>query len=111
MESLPLVGEVYRVDTWILSGSDPKVSRPVVVVRSPSGQLERVFVITRTKDVSKPGVRHPADPKLRLSLEGVFSLKNLRSAEARYFKPPQVQLMGTLEDPYLSEVLELYEKG
>lgn len=111
MQALPEIGEVYRVDTWILSGRDPRQSRPAVVVRAPSSDLERVFVITATKDVSQSGVHHPPDRTLGLTLESVFALKHLRSAEARYFEPPQVRLFGKLKDPYLSAVLELYEKG
>jgi hypothetical protein len=111
LEPQPEIGEVYWVDTWILSGKDPRPARPVVVVRAPSSDLERVFVITSTKDVSESGVHHPADPSLELPVESVFALKNLRSAEARYFKPPQVRLVGKMGDPYLSEVLGLYEKG
>ncbi|MGH2732279.1 MAG: hypothetical protein ACRDJG_04975 [Actinomycetota bacterium] len=110
MESYrPKVGEVYLAETWIFSGTDPKASRPVVVVREPGHDLERVFVIGRTSDVQVLGVRHAADPSLGLTKPGVFSLRYLRSAEARYFRPPQVKFRGRLPEPFLSQILKLYE--
>lgn len=105
------MGEVYWADTWIFGGSDPKPRRPCVVVRAPASATDVVVVITRTTDLSFPGVAHPPDPNLGLAEPGVFSLRHLRHAEARYFRPPQVTHAGPLPEPHLSRVLRLYDEG
>lgn len=107
---LPRVGEIYLVETWIFGGSDPKQNRPCVVVREPASETDLVMVITRTSDTDVRGVQHPQDPSLRLTLPGVFSLRHLRSAEARLFMAA-VEFRGELPEPYLTRVKDLYEKG
>lgn len=82
-----------------------------MVVRAPASATDVVVVITRTTDPGVPGVAHPPDPSLGLAEPGVFSLRYLRHAEARHFRPPQVAHAGRLPEPYLSRVLRLYEEG
>lgn len=107
---LPQLGEVYWTETWIFGGSDPKPERPCVVMREPTSTTDLVVVITRTSDTDVRGVQHPKDPSLGLNKPGAFSLRHLRSAEARLFLAAG-QLRGSLPEPYLTQVKELYEKG
>lgn len=107
---LPQVGELYWAETWIFGGSDPKPERPCVVVREPTSMTDLVVVITRTSDTDRRGVQHPPDSSLDLNKAGVFSLRHLRSAEARLFVAA-AELAGPLPEPYLTQVRELYEKG
>lgn len=102
---------MYWADTWIFGGSDPEPRRPCVVVRAPSSKTDAVHVITRTTEPGIRGVSHPPDPKLKLNKPGIFSLRRLHSAEARLFRPPQVEYSGSLPDPYLSQVIKMYEEG
>jgi mRNA-degrading endonuclease toxin of MazEF toxin-antitoxin module len=108
---LPVVGELYWVDPRIYADADQKDRRPVVVVRAPKNQLDRVHVITRTSDTSVPGVQHPADPSLELDKNGVFALKHYRRIEAVEFVPPDVELKGPLPEPYLGRVLDMWENS
>ena len=81
-----------------------------MVVREPTSITDLVVVITRTSDTDVRGVQHPKDPLLGLNMPGVFSLRHLRSAEARLFVAT-AELKGPLPEPYLTRVRELYEKG
>lgn len=75
------VGEMYWSDTTILRDdrddlADLKPERPVAVVRAPSEEYPIVTLVVRV-DPSAPeargGVAHPAQPKLGLNKDGVFS--------------------------------------
>jgi len=110
-EKLPAVGEVYWADTWIFGGSDPKPRRPCMVVRAPMSEADVVMVITRTTEPGVRGVTHPPDRTMGLDEPGVFAGRRLHSAEARLFRPPQVEYVGMLPEPYLSQVHNLYEEG
>ena len=79
-------------------------------MREPTSITDLVVVITRTSDTGVRGVQHPSDPSLELNKPGVFSLRHLRSAEARLFIAA-AELKGPLPEPYLTQVRELYEKG
>jgi mRNA-degrading endonuclease toxin of MazEF toxin-antitoxin module len=105
----PLVGSVWFVESWVLSGRDVKAGRPVVVVARPRG--DRVFVIARTTDMSVKGVVTPADPGLGLTRQGVFSLRYLHSIEARHFTSNAVRHLGELPEPYASAVARLWESS
>jgi mRNA-degrading endonuclease toxin of MazEF toxin-antitoxin module len=93
--------------TVVISGNDPKGRRPVVVVQEVRYDL--VQVITRTSDVGVKGVLHPADDSLGLSKPGVFSMRHLRSIEDRHFHGDTVEYLGMLGDPYLRQVIEMWE--
>ena len=102
---------MYWAETWIFGGSDPKPRRPCVVVRAPTSATDTVHVITRTTEPGIRGVSHPPDSGLGLNEQGVFSLRRVHSAEARLFRPPQVEYSGPLPDPYLSQVIKMYVEG
>ncbi|MEU9396298.1 hypothetical protein AB0D86_40665 [Streptomyces sp. NPDC048324] len=101
------VGSLWWMPTVVMSGNDPKERRPLVVVQEVRYGL--VQVITRTSDVNVPGVLHPADDSLGLNKPGVFSIRHLRSVEERYFNGGTAQYMGVLGDPYLQQVIEMWE--
>lgn len=108
MWKAPEVGQVYWIDTRITL-SDQKARRPLVVVQVPVDHLGFVHTITRTSDQDRNGIPHPADASLGLSEDGVFSMKHHRRIAAHDFAPPWVELMGTLPDPYLARVLDMWE--
>jgi mRNA-degrading endonuclease toxin of MazEF toxin-antitoxin module len=101
------VGSLWWMPTVVISGNDPKGRRPIVVVQEVRYGL--VQVITRTSDVSVKGVLHPADDSLGLNKPGVFSMRHLRSIEERHFSGNTVEYLGTLGDPYLRQVIEMWE--
>ena len=72
--------------------------------------MDLVTVITRTSDTRLRGVQHPKDASLNLNKKGVFSLRYLRSAEARVFMAAS-RPAGILPEPYVTQVRELYGKG
>jgi mRNA-degrading endonuclease toxin of MazEF toxin-antitoxin module len=110
VDRLPLVGELYWVETWIFGGDDPKPNRPVVVVQAPRTRLHRVHVIARTTNTSIPGVVHSPDSAHHaVNKPGVFSMKFHRSAEAVVFVKPTVELVGVVDPECLTEVLEMWE--
>jgi len=103
---LPEVGDLFWVPSFLLPG-DPEDSRPIVVVERPRSELDSVQVITRTHDTKVRGVLHPADRANGLNLPGVFALKNHRRIQLDEFIEHAEQC-GSLLEPYLSEVLEMW---
>lgn len=105
---LPIVGELYQVNTMIFTlGSDRAPERPAVVVSIPpiSAAHFPIQLVTRT---SKPvaGVKHPMDPNLELDRDGVFA--DLASVEPVLWLPSNVRYLGVLSDPFLGEVLRRF---
>lgn len=101
---LPEVGDVYWVATEILDAYDIEPRRPAVVVQVPESLNGRITVVTRTTQPGKPGVPHDPDPDLDLQKPGTFSY--VRTAEARLWKRPHVEWMGTLDEDVLKSVIE-----
>ena len=114
--SIVRVGQVWLVDTSMLNGRDPKLTRPVVVVRVPDASVDgsdrRVWFVARTTDMRKRGVTHAADPRLGLSFPGVFAdeyvrwgdLDDLNDADA-------ARLMGDLDPRTLQRVRDRFGNG
>jgi hypothetical protein len=112
---LPKVEELYLVDTIIYTfGHDRAADRPAVVICVPPDRASRspIRLVTRTSKLvtrtskSVPGVRHPADKSLRLDQDGVFS--DLVSVEQQLWMPQNVELLGVLPEPFLSDVLRRF---
>lgn len=101
---LPMVGEVYWIATEILDGYDVEPRRPGVVVQVPATLDGRITVVTRTTQPGKPGVSHDPDPDLDLHKRGTFSY--VRTAEARLWKRPHVEWMGTLDEDLVKLIIE-----
>ncbi|GAA1290459.1 hypothetical protein Psi02_15330 [Planotetraspora silvatica] len=103
---LPKIGELYLVST-IIYGYDPAADRPAVVITVPSNPAARspIQIVTRTSKYV-PGVAHPADLSLKCDRDGVFS--DLKSVEQQLWRPQNVEYIGTLPDPYLSDVLRRF---
>lgn len=101
---LPAVGDVYWVETAILDAYDVEPRRPAVVVQVPETLDGRITVVTRTTKPGIPGVAHDPDPDLGLRKPGTFSY--VRTAEARLWKRPHVEWMGTLDEDALKLVIE-----
>lgn len=105
---LPKEGELYLVSTIIYSfGFDPAADRPAVVICVPPDRAARspIQLVTRTSK-PVPGVLHPADMSLKCDRDGVFS--DLVSVERQLWTPQNVELLGVLPDPYLSDVLRRF---
>jgi mRNA-degrading endonuclease toxin of MazEF toxin-antitoxin module len=111
--SHPHIGGLYRIETAIMSGSDPKPKRPAVVIRMPPPGLGVVTVLTRTTQVNRyRGVRHPRDAAIGLTKDGVFSLQHTRTLDLRYFLVPQaVEYLADVEEDILIQLLKLWENG
>jgi hypothetical protein len=105
---LPKVGELYLVDTVIYTfGHDRAADRPAVVICVPPDRASRspIQLVTRTSR-AVPGVRHPADKSLGCDRDGVFS--DLVSIEQQLWTPQNVELLGVLPEPFLSDVLRRF---
>jgi len=110
--SHPVRGGLYRVDTVLLSGTDPKPTRPVVVLALPPAGLPDVHVLTRTSDTSERGIRHPRNPALGLSKDGVFGFRYLRGIDVKHFaNAGAVTYLGMLEQPYFDQIVEWWENS
>lgn len=108
----PIPGGLYRVDTVLLTGTDPKPKRPVVVIAPAPPGLPTVRVLARTSDIHAKGVAHPANASLGLTLPGVFGFQFLRSLDEKYFKvTSSVEYLGMLEDQYFEQILHWWENG
>lgn len=108
--SHPVRGGLYQVRTALLSGTDPKPTRPVVVIALPPVGLPDVPVITRTSDTSERGVFHPRNLALGLSKDGVFGYRYLRSIDERYFRVTDaVAFLGMLEQGCFDQIIQWWE--
>lgn len=106
----PIVGGIYWVETKLLSGTDPKMKRPVVVVALPPPDLPDVRVLSRTSNINQSGIAHPANPALGLFKPGVFAHRFLRSIDEKYFRVgAAVEYIGMLEPEYLGKMMEWWE--
>jgi hypothetical protein len=104
---LPSVGEVYWVDSSIISPNDKKPDRPVLVVAVPTTLSGRITMVTRTTNRERtPGCPSPADPDLGLNKPGVWGY--LRSAEADLWTPSMVEYRGVVELAVLLAVCEVF---
>lgn len=105
---LPKVGELYLVNTIIYTfGHDPAAARPAVVISVTPALASHspIQLVTRTsKRVA--GIRHPADKSLRCDRDGVFS--DLVSVEQQLWRPQNVECLGVLPEPFLSDVLRRF---
>lgn len=111
VSAAPIVGGLYRVDTCLFSGQDPKPRRPAVVLALPPFGLTDVPMLTRTSDTRQNGIRHPANGALGLTKDGVFAFKFVRSVDERYFRVPSVvHYLGMLQPPYFSQILAWWEE-
>ena len=105
---LPKVGELYLVSTIIYTfGHDPAADRQAVVICVPPEPASRspIQLVTRTSKTA-PGIAHPADMSLGLDRDGVFS--DLVSIEQQLWRPPNVELLGVLPEPFLAAVLRRF---
>lgn len=109
----PVIGGLYRIDTVLLSGYDPKPRRPAVVIARPPYGLSDLPVLTRTSDSTVRGIDHPRNLALRLTKDGVFGYQYLRRIDARHFtaSPHAVVFLGMLEEEYFAKVLNWWEEG
>ena len=107
----PIVGGVYRIETSLLSGRDPKPKRPAVVLALPAFGLTHVPVLMRTTDTHEVGVLHPASRSLGLTREGVFAFRFLRSLDQKWFNVPEaVEFLGMLEPAYFGKIQAWWEE-
>lgn len=108
---VPIVGGLYRIDTILLSGYDPKPKRPAVVVAMPAFGTTDVRVLTRTSDTTQRGIQHPRNRSLGLTKNGVFVYRFLRRLDEKCFsRTTQVVYLGMLEPVYFQQVQEWWEE-
>ncbi len=103
---VPLVGELYWVNTQILWSGDREPTRPLVVIEVPSEGLGRIAVVTRTSDTTRKGVSHDPVPELGLNRPGVFA--DFGSTESVLWTPRNVRRLGVLESEILAKVMERF---
>lgn len=107
----PIVGGLYRVETALLSGRDPKPKRPATVIALPAYGLDDVPLITRTSDTDEPGIPHARNVSLGCTKNGVFGHRFVRHLDIRYFRVPAVaEYLGMLETPTFQAILDWWEK-
>lgn len=103
-------GDVFLVPPKLYNPDDPKELRPIVatlVELSPNGD---VHLVARTSDTDAEGVDHPRDTALGLDRDGVWE-----PMPHRIWRPlldeRNVERLGTLEEPYWSRVLKMWEEA
>lgn len=108
----PEAGEIYHVDTALLSKRDTHVDRyrPVVVVKVKR-DLRLVMVYTRTTDTHERGVHHPKDLALSLDRDGVFAERWDQSVDLGMFVYPLVIRRGRLDPATFARVIEMWERS
>lgn len=110
--SHPVRGGLYQVRTILLSGTDPKPTRPVVVLALPPVGLPDVPVLARTSDTSERGVQHPKNFALGLTKDGVFGFRFQRSIDVKHFaNPDAVSYLGMLEEQYFGHIVTWWENS
>ena len=102
----PTAGYVYRIRTLLYSSIDPAAERPVVVLAVPELETARIQVVTRTTNVTTPGVLHHASRVLGLDQDGIFC--NLVSVDRMMWCPQDVQLYGRLDEACWQAVLDRF---
>lgn len=108
--SHPVRGGLYQVRTILLTGTDPKPTRPVVVLALPPLGLPDVPVLARTSDTRERGIAHPKSPALGLTKDGVFGFRYQRSLDVKHFaNEDAVAYLGMLEQPYLDQIVTWWE--
>jgi mRNA-degrading endonuclease toxin of MazEF toxin-antitoxin module len=103
---MPVVGDLYWVNTQILWSGDRKPTRPVVVVETPAEDLGRIAVVTRTTDTTRKGVPHDPVPELGLHRPGVFA--DFGSTESVLWTLRNVRRLGVLASDVLAKVMERF---
>ncbi len=102
-------GAVWWVESWVLSGGDVKLAPPVVIVQDPRNGLAVAIVWARTSDVSMQGVFTPAQVVPGLTRDGVVAPRHQHSIELSKLTAPVAVFLGVLPEPYLSQVVEMWE--
>ena len=102
-------GAVWFVESWVLSGRDVKDERPVVIVQGPRQGVAVVIVWARTSNVDQPGVFTPARVVTGLTKNGVVAPRYQHSIDVALLKPPTCRFLGMLPEPYLSQVVQMWE--
>jgi mRNA-degrading endonuclease toxin of MazEF toxin-antitoxin module len=103
---LPMVGDLYWVNTIIFWSSDRKRTRPVVVIESPPDRFGRIMMVTRTSDTTCKGVFHDAMPEIGLTKPGVF--RSLASTAASLWTPRNVRRLGPLPAATFDKIVDRY---
>lgn len=104
-------GSVWWVESWVLSGSDVKDGRPVVIVQGPRHGLAIVIVWARTSNVTERGIFTPARVLTGLSKDGVISPRYQHSIDVAKLREPTCHYLGTLPEPYLTQVVAMWENS
>lgn len=106
----PQPGEIYHVDTKLLSRKDAHdgAYRPVVVV-TVHHDIRQARVYSRTSDLEEEGVQHKRNDALALDKDGVFGEDWYQTIDLGLFKHPLVVLRGTLDNDTWQAVLAMDE--
>lgn len=102
-------GAVWHVESWVLSGGDVKPARPVVIVQSPRHGVAVVIVWARTTDLTVSGVFTPARVLRRLTKDGVVAPRHQHAVDIARLREPTGEFLGVLPEPYLSQVIAMWE--
>lgn len=103
---LPVVGDLYLARTLIFWSGDAHEKRPVMVVEVPAAGFGSIGVVTRTSDLSKPGIRHNRHTDLCLTRDGVFS--RYGRVEQSSWTHRNVARLGRAEPEIVGAVLERF---
>lgn len=102
---IPVVGELYWVDTLLYTASDPAPRRPAVVVDVPERAHSPIRIATRTTNLKVRGAPHPAQPQWGLE-EGVFSDLNLVKKDE--WCSPRVTSIGSLDNETMDSIRDRF---
>ena len=105
---LPVVGEVYLVNSLLYSASDPAAGRPAVVVEVPEPTFRPIRIVTRTHRSAVRGVPHAVDLALGLEMEGVWS--DLTSVDKAKWRSPDVVRRGILPEAVFAQIVKWLER-
>jgi hypothetical protein len=104
------VGDVYWCPRDFYDARDPKLGRPIVIVKAPTAPAFEAIVLTRASDEQAPGRWSAPLPDLDLSGAGRWQPKDYRVA-VEHFATPYVEYLGRLPQGQLAAVLSLWENG
>ncbi|WP_311208439.1 hypothetical protein [Aeromicrobium sp. WCS2018Hpa-31] len=92
----------------MLSRTDKKPERPVIIVQGPRQGVAIVIVYGRTSDLGVEGVYTPAGTLPDLTKPGVFAPRHQQHIHVADLRAPACRFAGVLPEPYRTQVLSLW---
>lgn len=107
----PIKGGVYWVETYVFPTGDKKPRRPVVVISDVIFGTDEVHVWPRTSKSNRPGIDHPKNLALKLTVDGRFCERDVTRIATRWFDNPKVvTFAGMLQQEYMDKLMDRWDR-